>query len=185
MHQSYLADWSWGEPWWIWGGHCRGNVCTSLKLWKLWHKVWNFALIDYRVFGVIVCSQILDITLPAIDGLNNWCSLTIPIWWQNPATLPVQWRFPSMSFKSGSNANFLIMLWICTACAALVTSERQSDIFRVEMIIQMVHVQHFEHWRNCSLNKSWETIRWIFFDRSNPTFDHSFLDQKKKTSKDS
>ena len=30
---------------------------------------------------------------------------------------------------------------ICTTCAALVISERQSDIFRVEMIIQMVHVQ--------------------------------------------
>ena len=27
------------------------------------------------------------------------------------------------------------------ACAALVISERQSDIFRVEMTIQMVHVQ--------------------------------------------
>ena len=47
---------------------------------------------------------------------------------------------------------------ICTTCAALVISERQSDIFRVEMIIQMVHVQLFEQWRNYSLNKSWETI---------------------------
>ena len=90
MHQSYLADWSWGEPRLNCGGHCRGNVCTSLKLRKLWHKEWNFASIDYWIFGVIVSSQILDITLPAIDGLNNWCPLTIPIWWQNPATLPVQ-----------------------------------------------------------------------------------------------
>ena len=173
MHQSYLADWAWGELRWNWGGHCWGNVCTSLKLWKLWHKVWNFALIDYWIFGVIVSSQILDII--GIDGLNNWCSFTIPIWWQNPATLPVQWRFPSMSFKSESVPH----------CVALVISETQSDIFRVEMIIQMIHVQLFEHWRNCSLNRSWETIWWIFFDASNPTIDHSFLDQKKKTSKDS
>ena len=127
MYQSYLADWSWQrrrESRWNCTGHCRGNVCTSLKLWKLWHKVWNFALIDYWIFGVIVSSQILDITLPAIDGLNNWCSLTIPMWWQNLAALPVQWRFPFMSFKCWLDANFL-MLWICTACAALVMPERQ------------------------------------------------------------
>ena len=30
MHQSYLADWAWGEPRWNWGGHCRGNVYTVL-----------------------------------------------------------------------------------------------------------------------------------------------------------
>ena len=128
IHQSHLADWSWQrrrKSRWNCGGHCRGNVCTSLKLWKLWHKVWNFALIDYWIFGVIVSSQILDITFPAIDGLNNWCSLTIPMWWQNLATLPVQWRFPFMSFKCWLDANFLIMLWICTACAALVMPERQ------------------------------------------------------------
>ena len=112
-----MADWSWGGPRWNWGGHCRGNVCTSLKLWKLWHKVWNFALIDYWIFGFIVSCQILDITLPAIDGRNNWCSLTIPIWWQNPATLLVQWRFPSMSFKSGLNANFLIGVNLYCMCS--------------------------------------------------------------------
>ena len=30
MHQSYWADWAWGEPRWNWGGHCRGNVYTVL-----------------------------------------------------------------------------------------------------------------------------------------------------------
>ena len=60
-----------------------------------------------------------------------------------------------------------------------------TDIFKIEMIIQMAHVQLFEHWRNCFLNKSWETICWIFFNASNPAFDHSFLDQKKKACKDS
>ena len=69
-----------------------------------WHKVWNSSLIDYWIFWVIFSIRIPDISLPAMDGLNNWCSLTIPIWGKNPETLSVHWGFPSMSFKCWSNA---------------------------------------------------------------------------------
>ena len=52
------------------------------------------------------------------------------------------------------------------------------------MIIQMVHVQLFEHWRNFFLNKSGDKLVNIP-NTSNPTFDHSFLGPKKKAYKDS
>ena len=47
------------------------------------------------------------------------------------------------------------------------------------MIIQTVYMQLFEHWRNYSLNKSWEIIWWIFFIASKP-YIWSFISRSKK-----
>ena len=57
------------------------------------------------------------------------------------------------------------------------------------MIIQMVHVQLFEHWRNSSLNKSWENTGeyslmqvkhyiWSFISRSKKEGLQGFIERQ-------
>ena len=170
MYITYMAGWSWWR-WkfgWNCGGFCGGNVCTSLKLpkliWLNWLKCKIGLWLIYWIFPVMAFKN------PRYIFVCNWRARQLMFlknsnMRKNPANSLACSEFvlPWVS-KCWSNANFLIVLWISTARAALHGNNYQQSK------VKFFGFKWWLWWFLCKslntgeiiplirLNKSWEIL---------------------------